>query len=140
MAINYHPEQGTILACDFRGSESPEMTKKRPVVVVSPRFRTRGDLCTVVPLSTSEPRPVTPYHFRLRTAPPLPAPYLEEYHWVKADMLCTVSFSRLFLLSPGKDDRGTRIYDARLISEHDLRAIQAAVLHGIGLGRLTEHL
>lgn len=55
-------------------------------------------------------------------------------------MLYTVAFKRLFLMSPGKDDRGVRIYDTRVLTEHDLRAIQASVLHGIGLSRLTEHL
>jgi len=52
MSIPYHPEQGTILICDFKGFIDPEMVKRRPVVVVSPRLRQRGKLCAVVPLGT----------------------------------------------------------------------------------------
>lgn len=114
------------------------MTKRRPVVVISPRFRTRGSLCTVVPLSTTPPRPEAPYHFRLETDPVLPAPYDSAYHWVKADMVYTVAFNRLFLLNRGKDERGNRLYDQRIISAADLSSIQRALLHGIGLERLTE--
>ena len=59
MALKFHPKPGTILVCDFRqGFRAPEMIKRRPVVVVSPRLRNRTDLCTVVPLSTIEPRPI----------------------------------------------------------------------------------
>jgi hypothetical protein len=41
----------------------------------------------------------------------LPAPYDADYHWVKADMVYTLSFNRLFLLCTGKDLTGTREYD-----------------------------
>ncbi|HCN89058.1 MAG TPA: type II toxin-antitoxin system PemK/MazF family toxin [Oxalobacteraceae bacterium] len=140
MAIQFHPEQGTILACDFRGFESPEMIKRRPVVVIAPRLRNRTGLCTVIPLSTTEPKKIEAYHYRLHTSPLLPAPYDSPSHWVKGDMIYTVSFARLFLLSNGKDDRGTRIYDQRVIDQSDLLKIQAAVLHGIGLTRLTDYL
>ena len=141
MAIHFHPEQGTILVCDFRGFVEPEMVKRRPVVVISPRLRNRSGLCTVVPLSTTQPAKVEPYHYRLHTAPCLPAPYVNSVHWVKADMLCTVSFERLFLMSHGtKDASGKRIYDQRVIDAADLLKIHAAVLHGIGLTKLTDYL
>ena len=140
MAIQFHPEQGTILICDFRGFEAPEMVKRRPVVVISPRLRTRSKLCAVVPLSTSEPTKVEAYHYRLHTNPTLPEPYSSESHWVKADMVYTVSFERLFLMTSGKDANGKRIYDQRVIDRADLLKIQAAVLHGIGLTALTDYL
>lgn len=140
MAIQFHPEQGTILVCDFRGLEAPEMIKRRPVVVVTPRLRTRSRLCTVVPLSTSEPPRVEAYHYRLHTDPNLPAPYSSPSHWVKADMVYTMSFERLFLLTSGKDANGKRIYDQRVIDRADLIKIQAAILHGIGLTALTAYL
>jgi uncharacterized protein YifN (PemK superfamily) len=56
MPLTYHPETGTILICDYNlggGFIEPEMVKRRPVVVISPRFRHRDWLCTVVPLSTT---------------------------------------------------------------------------------------
>jgi len=55
-------------------------------------------------------------------------------------MVYTVSFDRLFLPFAGKDEHGRREYDARVIDRADLRAIQACVLHGLGLSDLTGHL
>lgn len=141
MALQFHPEQGTILICDFNGYVEPEMVKRRPVVVISPRLRNRGNLCAVVPLSSTEPRKIEPYHFRLHTTPTLPAPYTNSFHWVKADMVYTVSFSRLALMTHGlKDKQGKRIYDQRIVDKADLLKIQSAVLHGLGLTSLTVHL
>lgn len=140
MAVHFHPEQGAILACDFRGFEAPEIVKRRPVVVISPRLRHRTGLCTVVPMSTTEPRQLEAYHYRLHTDPALPSPYDSPAHWVKADMVYTVSFDRLFLMFRGKDDQGVRVYDQRVIDQADLLKIQEAVLHGIGLTRLTDYL
>jgi len=55
-------------------------------------------------------------------------------------MIYTVSFERLFLMFKGKDDRGARVYDQRVIDQADLLKIQEALLHGIGLTRLTDYL
>ena len=54
MAINFHPRLGQVLYCDFKtGFRPPEMVKARPVVVLS---RNHHELCTVVPLSGTEPK------------------------------------------------------------------------------------
>lgn len=140
MAIQFNPEQGTILICDFDGFKAPEMIKRRPVVVVSPRLRKRDGLCTVVPLSTTPPQEISSYHFKLHVSPVLPAPYDADFHWVKADMIYTVSFRRLFLPFDGKDQSGKRNYDVRVIDKADLLKIQECLLHGIGLGALTDYL
>ena len=140
MAIKFHPEQGTILVCDFHGLNAPEMTKRRPAIVLSARLRQRQGLCTVVPLSTTTPKPQMAYHYRLHTTPHLPAPYDADYHWVKADMVYTVSFARLFLICTGKDLLGVREYDIRILDKPDLRAVQACALHGLGMGDLTNYL
>lgn len=140
MAISIHPEPGTIVICDFDGYKPPEMVKRRPAIVVSPRLRERGGLCTVVPLSTTDPRKVMPYHHRLAVAPPLPHPYSSPHHWVKADMMATVAFERLSLPCAGKDSSGKRVYDIRVIDEADLRQIRVCLLHGLGLSSLTAHL
>ena len=140
MSIPYHPEQGAILICDFKGFVEPEMVKRRPVIVISPRLRQRGKLCAIVPLSTSTPSQIMPYHYKLHTDPELPEPYNEKYHWVKADMIYTVSFDRLSLPFIGKDLSGKRIYDVRVIDKSDLIKIQHCILHGIGLTALTEYL
>ena len=137
MAIKFHPAVGTILICDFKGFVAPEMEKRRPVVVVSPRFRNRTNLCAVVPLSTTPPRPVEPYHHKLVLDEPLPAPYDAGAHWVKADMIYTVSFARLYLPSEGKDEQGKRVYDARTVTDEDLLAIRKCILHSIGISNWT---
>ncbi|WP_293675629.1 type II toxin-antitoxin system PemK/MazF family toxin, partial [Thiolapillus sp.] len=97
MPIQIHPEQGTIVICDFKGFVPPEMVKRRPAVVISPRLRRRQHLCTVVPLSTTPPNPVAAYHHKFTLDPVLPKPYNSKIQWVKADMLYTVSFDRLYL-------------------------------------------
>ena len=67
MALLFVPSPGTLLMCDFdTGFQPPEMTKRRPVVVVSPRRRrAMTKLCTVVPLSTAVPNQVEPFHHRM---------------------------------------------------------------------------
>jgi mRNA interferase MazF len=133
MAINYAPAQGSILICDFKGFQEPEMTKRRPVIVISPRMKDRWGLCSVVPLSTTAPRPVKGYHLKLQTTPLLPAPFLNEWHWVKADLIYAVSFNRLSLMFDDKGGDGKRIYDKRVVSPDNLKAIQQCVLCGLGL-------
>ena len=140
MAIHFHPQPGAILICDFDGMRDPEMIKRRPVVVIAPRLRNRGNLATVVPLSTTRPRDNYPYHHRLLLDPPLPHPYGETEAWAKADMVYTVGFYRLSVPSLGRDASGTRVYDQRFVSDKDLRSIRACVLHGLGLSELTEYL
>ena len=137
MSLPFHPEQGTIVICDFAGLNTPEMTKRRPALVVSPKFRCRDRLCTIVPFSTTPPRPVELYHYKLTMDPVLPDPYSSGTQWVKADMLYTMSLDRLSFPFCGKDENGKRIYDVRIISGPDLIEIQKCLLHGIGLSALT---
>lgn len=140
MAIQFHPDPGTVLICDFAGFRQPEMIKRRPVVVISPRFRQRDGLCTVVPLSTTKPRKVCEYHCQLDFDPVMPAPYNEPQMWVKADMICAVSFDRLSLPYIGKDQDGKRLYDIRHISDDSLKRVQVCVLNGMGMAHLTSGL
>ena len=116
------------------------MVKRRPVIVISPRLRHRGKLCAIVPLSTTPPAPIAPYNYKLHIDPVLPSPYDAKFHWVKADMLATVSFERLYLPHSGKDKAGKRQYVIRVIDEIDLRNIRACMLHAVGLSHLTGHL
>lgn len=140
MSLPYHPEQGTIVICDFKGSIDPEMNKRRPAIVVSPRLRQRGRLCAIVPLSTTPPSQIMPYHYKLHVEPVLPEPYNARFHWVKADMIYTVSFDRLSLPFNGKDAGGKRVYDVRVIDKADLIKVQECILHGLGLTTLTAYL
>lgn len=133
--IPFQPSPGQILVCNFgTGFRKPEITKVRPVVVVSPQPRFRSGLCTVVPLSTVEPENVMPYHYKLPRGlvPNEPA---GKDSWAKCDLVATVGLKRL--------DRVRvqfRNYVAPIIPPDDLKAIRKCLLHVIGLDQLTAHL
>jgi uncharacterized protein YifN (PemK superfamily) len=133
MAITLHPDPGTILIADFSHHKVPEITKRRPVIVISPRFRQRDGLCAVVPCSTTPPKKTQPYHYKLSVIPALPAPYDHEQMWVKADLVYTVSFDRLFLPFIGKNANGVREYDIRHVTDIDINGIRDCVRAGLGL-------
>ncbi len=142
MALKFHPEPGTILMCAFDelGLKEPEMIKRRPALVVSPRLKRRNDLLVVAPLSTSVPEPAMPYHYRLLLDVPLPKPWETPSMWVKADMLYTVRFERLDLIRTGRDYLGKRKYLMKQISTQQLTEVRKCILHGLGMPRLTNHL
>lgn len=64
MPLQYQPKEGSVLICDFRGYEVPEMIKVRPVVVIR-KHRTNSLLVTVVPLSTTAPDCILAHPLRL---------------------------------------------------------------------------
>lgn len=127
MPINYHPDLGEALWCDYAGVE-PEMCKRRICVVITPRASQRWRLATVVPLSTSAPEAVRPWHVRL-DRDPYPKGTAGEV-WAKCDMVNTVSFDRLH----GYHRRwnGKRQYQKMRVSLPELNAIRNAVLAGLG--------
>jgi len=141
MGLQYHPKTGTIVICDYNtGFVAPEMSKRRLALIVSPQFKKRNNLCTIVPFSTTPPKPIMPYHYLLTLNPTLPPPYNSPEQWVKADMLATVSFSRLDLPRSGKGANGKRQYIKKIITGHDFESIQRCVLNAIGLNDLTQHI
>jgi mRNA interferase MazF len=85
---------GQIFLADFTDLKEPEMTKIRPVIIVSPRLPFRSDIAAVVPISTTPPRHNLPFCYRLS----------RNYHpdesdglpcWAKADMLMNIATRRL---------------------------------------------
>lgn len=140
MPLLHHPMPGTIVVCDFRvGFKPPEMVKRRPSIVISPQIQQRGNLCTVVPISTDKPHRPMSYHLELLHLK-LPPPYEEGPNWVKADMVFAASFERLELLRVGKDNTGKRLYNLITLSTEDLKKVRAAVICSLGLSALTKHL
>lgn len=121
-----------VVMCDFSGFQEPEMVKRRPVVVLSPRRRRGPGLFTVVPLSATVPNPVEPYHYRLHQAS-LPGEFGAKETWVKGDMLYTVSIRRLDRIKVGPLADGTRQYAIGRLTPDDWRATQRCVLAGLGL-------
>ncbi|MBN4046604.1 type II toxin-antitoxin system PemK/MazF family toxin [bacterium AH-315-P15] len=141
MPISEHPKAGTVLLCDFNnGFKVPEMTKIRPVVVLSPKIVARPFLCTIVSLSTDTPDPVMQYHRQIDIRPKLPDRYDSDGVWVKGDMIYAVGFHRLDFIRCGKDRSGKRLYHYDPVSDQNLKIIRQCVLRGMGLQTLTKHL
>lgn len=137
MPLSYHPKKGQLLLCDFSaGFKEPEMTKRsRPVIVLS----SQHNLVTVVACSTAKPDIVGPHHYLLpRTSMPKTSHFFGNDTWVKGDMVYTVGFHRLELIRLGsaKD----RNYFTQKLGREQMNAIHSCVLHGIGLGFLSQHL
>ncbi|MBF0392880.1 MAG: type II toxin-antitoxin system PemK/MazF family toxin [Alphaproteobacteria bacterium] len=130
MGLLFHPPTGTIVVCDYGlGFRAPEMVKIRPVIVVSPRFRSRPNLCTVVPLSSTEPKPQEMFHHQLSDGayPPARGPM-----WAKCDMLATVSLDRLDRIKT-RGLGGKREYVVFEVPADDLAAIQVCIRFALGL-------
>lgn len=114
------------------GFRAPEMVKRRPAIVLSPKIPGRSFLCTIVPLSTSPPHTILPHHMQIFLDPPLPKPYATPNMWVKGDIVLTVAFHRLALLFGGKEN-GQRLYDVRVLDMATLARVRACVRAGIGV-------
>src|SRR5258707_15296036 len=130
MALQFHPRAATLLMCDFRGSISPEINKRRPVIVVTPRLAYRDKLCMVVPTSTTAPLHPQPFQVSLS----------KNYHpnepdeiavWAKCDLIMSVSMDRLDRFHVGK-----RQFVAPTISEEDLKAVRRGIFAALGFPQL----
>lgn len=142
MALPFHPNPGTILMCDFgQGFKEPEMVKKRPVVVISPKLKNCGGLCTVVALSTVKPTIIENWHYLL---PPASMPKIDKFQrgesWVKGDMVYRVGFARLEMIKMGKDSSGTRQYFKQRLGREQMQRVYSCLLHSLNLGHLESHL
>lgn len=126
MAIAFHPKAGAVLVCDFRGYVKPEIIKTRPVVVISPNHLRRPGLVSVVPLSTTAPLDVEPYHYLLHGSP-VPGSGAEAV-WAKCDLVATVSLERLDRKKVG---RGKYVV-GHVAMEH-VRAMRRCVAISLGL-------
>ena len=111
--------------CDFSGFKQPEMVKTRPVVVISPSHMNRPGLQTVVPLSTTAPDPVEPYHYKL-LKDPIPNSNVEV--WAKCDMVVTVSERRLDRFKIGRG-----MYKTSVITPEELMAIRGCLKYALGI-------
>ena len=136
--LTFHPPKGQLLVCDFTGLKQPEMVKRRPVVVISPRQRSGPKLAIVVPLSTSQPARIMPHHHLLQLSPEqqMPRPFEGSAKWVKGDMLYTMSFDRLSRPCSGKDPHtGHRIYPSLVLTKAQMECVERCVLAAIGVFR-----
>jgi uncharacterized protein YifN (PemK superfamily) len=65
----------------------PDITKVRPVIVLSPK-RDNHETCIVVPLSTVEPKLMRSFHHKLECMS-LPTGLRDRQSWVKANVVIT---------------------------------------------------
>lgn len=143
MPIEIYPKPGQILMCDFsKGFKEPEMTKNRPVVVLTPPMNGRNNLTTIVALSTVKPDPVLKFHCHLPKASlPMTGFFQGSETWVKGDMVYSVGFHRLDLVRLGtRNPDGSRCYFKQRLSRAKMREIYSCLLHGLNLGAMAEHI
>jgi len=137
MPLEFHPKPGQVFTCDFRGNIWPEIDKRRPVVIFTPKYAQRADLVAVVPLSMTAPPKICDFHCTLEKNP-IPDAKPGKV-WAKCDLIQTVSFSRLTGIWREVINGKRKYLDLR-VSDGDLLKIRKAVLHGLGFSGLTEHL
>lgn len=135
MTIKFHPGPGTVLICDYSGFIAPEMIKKRPVVIVSPRLRRQQNLYTVIPLSTTKPIPIENHHHKLNPLS-LPNGLNKKETWAKCDMISRVSAERLDRIKT-IDSKGKRSYITHTLLAEDFKGILKGILSSLGLEHLT---
>jgi uncharacterized protein YifN (PemK superfamily) len=141
MGLKFHPKQGALVLVQFdKAFKEPEMVKTRPCVVISKEMKVRPDLLTVVPLSTTPPKPVMPWHAELDLGLELPPRWASRTCWIKGDMVYAIGFQRADLFRLGKAPDGRRIYQTEALSQDKLRMVQSCVLEGIGLSYLTKYI
>ncbi|MBX8572920.1 type II toxin-antitoxin system PemK/MazF family toxin [Pseudomonas cichorii] len=128
MPLQYQPKEGTIVMCDFRGLEAPEMIKTRPVVVMR-RSSHNSALVIVVPLSTTRPHAVLDHHIQFESLIPGP----QTLCWAKCDMIYTVALARLDRIKVKNRHTGKREYLAIPLPEELFTAIQVGVRSALGL-------
>ena len=110
----------------------PEMIKCRPVVLLSRRNGNLG-LCTVVPLSGTEPSQIERWHHKMtRDKLPQKLRNMGDW-WAKCDCITTVSFERLDRISNGKDINGKRLYVSPPTYAADLAAIRLCVINHLAM-------
>jgi mRNA interferase MazF len=127
----HYPKKREVLCCDFAGMKEPEMIKERPVVILAYSPVARPGLAIIIPLSTSPPKPVQPWHHKLSLA----SQWDKIEHWAKCDMIYTLSIGRLSPWKIGKDPQtGKRKYlNNFFVSVDDFSAIHACVLKAMNI-------
>lgn len=123
---------GQVFIADFSDLKQPEMTKVRPVIVISPRLPYRMEIVAIVPISTTPPIHNLPFCYKLS----------KNYHpnspddlpcWAKADMITNIAYRRLSGFKVGR-----RKWETPNLSQDDLDAVRKAVLYGLGFAKLLD--
>jgi len=135
MPLKFPAPPGTILRCNFHTFKEPEMTKSRPVIVLSPLLQNHSRTTLLVAaLSTTEPNPRHSYHLKVAfPGQTLPKDLIREC-WLKGDMVYSLCLSRLDFYHFDRDkSTGKRVYYKDRFSGETLFNIRKAIMYAIGL-------
>ncbi len=131
---NYSFKPGHIVMCDFHGFIVPEMVKHRPVIIIKSWGIGEHGLATVVPLSSTKPKYLKPFHYRLpKNLLPNDRFFQSKETWLKGDMVNTVSHKRLSFIRVGKHSDGRRKYFHQRLNSDQREVIQQCLISGLGL-------
>lgn len=131
MPINFVPERGRLLICDFdRARVPPENSKIRRVVVLSPRsYNERhgagSGRCIVIPFSTTRPVILRPSDVFFASGQ---YRALSKDTWANCGSVATVSHARLDRVYVGHGS-----YSDELLADADCRRIEIGLCHAVGL-------
>ncbi len=125
--LRFQPKEGSVIYCNYVGFIAPEMVKKRPVIVIR-KHRHNSKLLYVVPISTTEPKPILEYHIEMDKEFCLT--HLNgKRSWVKCDIINTVTLERLNLVR----DKKTGQRHTPNIGDNFLQMIQNVIRKECGL-------
>lgn len=100
-SIQYAPQPGRVVMCDFSFLQKPEMQKQRRAIVVSKRLASVTGRCSVVPVSMHALNAGHPLHLEFA-----PGTY-NFFHatnpvWALCDHVYTVGLNRLWQINMGR--------------------------------------
>lgn len=128
--MQHQPKPGTIINCNFDGYISPEMVKRRPVIILK-RNKLHNKLVTIVPISTTAPRKITNLHIEIE------GPVDGKQAWIKCDMIYTVCLDRLSRLKE-KDKDGLYQWVNKTLDDQQFDAVKKGVANYLSLNNNTQ--
>lgn len=143
--LSYLPDRGRIIMVNFElggVGVDPEMVKQsRPCLVLQNNKLYRGDLVTVIPISTEPPDRPMPYHHRMdhRSFDAFPISFGRATpRWAKCDYVTTVSLHRCSDPHFHPPYQKRKYFKAKAIAA-DIRAVEKGILWALGI-RPEDHI
>lgn len=135
MPIQFHPNPGEILLCDFPSEhQHGEMVKKRPVIILNRKIKGRPQLVNVVPISMTPPTEICEHHVEIgRMAMPKGLRDTVGARWAKCDMVYTLSINRLERVLGPRGRNGRRTSDTGSLPKAKLLEVRLATAACLGV-------
>ncbi len=115
--LMFQPKKGDVVWCNFSGFVIPEMVKRRPVIIIK-KHKHNSRLVYVLPISNLSPENIKDHHYKLDNEFCIKF-FNDKDHWVKIDMIYTVSVERL--------DRVKTLDGERTIPSIDINTLEEIV-------------